>query len=238
MVFGVLLLKRKLLKMVDDPLDVWTCHGMGGLFGALLTGLFAEKAFSGLSDGAFYGNGRQFGYQLAAVVSVIAYSCTATALIMILLRFTIGIKITKLENAIGMDGADILRDSAERQKEALVNTVLQRALVIFSGSREREMVVLTPDEEGVLHDVFRLFDDDNDGIITLNEFHKALSSMGLSRPKKDIIAIFTAHNGVQANDMDFEKFKKLFFHIHQQFRQESQQQPQQPMQPAEDVEMV
>ena len=52
---------------LDDSLDVVAAHGVGGTVGALLTGVFAEKALNGLADGVLYGNPGQLGIQAAAV---------------------------------------------------------------------------------------------------------------------------------------------------------------------------
>ena len=41
---------------VDDTLEVFTCHGVGGIIGALYTGLFAQASINGYIDGSFYGN--------------------------------------------------------------------------------------------------------------------------------------------------------------------------------------
>ena len=59
---------------LDDSLDVVAAHGVGGTVGALLTGVFADKALNGLFDGAMYGNPGQVGIQAAAVVTAIVYS--------------------------------------------------------------------------------------------------------------------------------------------------------------------
>src|SRR6266550_6615373 len=58
----------------DDSLDVLAAHGVGGTVGALLTGVFAQKALNGVADGALYGNPRQLGIQATAVLAAIVYS--------------------------------------------------------------------------------------------------------------------------------------------------------------------
>ena len=58
----------------DDSLDVVAAHGLGGTVGALLTGVFAQKALNGVADGALFGNPRQLLIQGAAVLSAIVYS--------------------------------------------------------------------------------------------------------------------------------------------------------------------
>jgi Amt family ammonium transporter len=59
---------------LDDTLDVVAAHGVGGTVGALLTGVFAERAVNGLADGLLYGNPSQVGVQVMAVAAAIVYS--------------------------------------------------------------------------------------------------------------------------------------------------------------------
>lgn len=58
---------------IDDTLDVFACHGIGGLWGSIATGLFAATAINGAS-GLFYGNAAQLGAQLLAVAVVIPFA--------------------------------------------------------------------------------------------------------------------------------------------------------------------
>lgn len=58
---------------LDDSLDVVAAHGVGGTVGALLTGVFAQKAFNGVSDGLFFGNPGQLAIQGVAVAAAIVY---------------------------------------------------------------------------------------------------------------------------------------------------------------------
>ena len=62
--FGLIIRAKTSL---DDSLDVVAAHGVGGTVGALLTGVFADKALNGLFDGALFGNPGQVGIQAAAV---------------------------------------------------------------------------------------------------------------------------------------------------------------------------
>src|SRR5262249_45687092 len=59
---------------LDDSLDVVAAHGVGGTVGALLTGVFAQKALNGQADGLLFGNPAQLGIQAVAVLAAIAYS--------------------------------------------------------------------------------------------------------------------------------------------------------------------
>ncbi|HEX9861991.1 MAG TPA: ammonium transporter [Candidatus Bathyarchaeia archaeon] len=58
---------------IDDTLDVFACHGIGGLWGSIATGLFAATAINGAS-GLFYGNAAQLGAQLLAVAVIIPFA--------------------------------------------------------------------------------------------------------------------------------------------------------------------
>jgi Amt family ammonium transporter len=59
---------------LDDSLDVVAAHGVGGTVGALLTGVFAQKALNGVADGLLFGNPAQLGIQAMAVAAAIVYS--------------------------------------------------------------------------------------------------------------------------------------------------------------------
>ena len=67
--YGMVLLKIKL--GMDDSLDVFACHGLGGIWGALATGIFASVAVNSAgADGLIYGNGMQVLKQLAGIGAV------------------------------------------------------------------------------------------------------------------------------------------------------------------------
>ncbi|HEU5300241.1 MAG TPA: ammonium transporter [bacterium] len=76
---GVLLRPRTRL---DDSLDVLAAHGVGGTVGAILTGVFAQRLWSGAADGLLFGEPRQVLVQLLAVGSAAAYSAALTFLIL------------------------------------------------------------------------------------------------------------------------------------------------------------
>jgi ammonium transporter, Amt family len=94
---------RQRLNM-DESLDVWACHGMGGVTGALLTGLFATAAVNaGGADGLFYGNPHQFIVQLEAVAVTALYSFGMTFLFAKALDLTMGLAVTDNEEIVGLD---------------------------------------------------------------------------------------------------------------------------------------
>ena len=89
---------------VDDSLDVWACHGIGGTWGALATGLFATTAINAAGgNGLFSGNPRQLGIQALAVVIVWAYAFVMTWVILKVLDATMGVRVSPVEELVGLD---------------------------------------------------------------------------------------------------------------------------------------
>eukprot|EP01114_Cavostelium_apophysatum_P012645 TRINITY_DN2882_c0_g1_i1.p1 TRINITY_DN2882_c0_g1~~TRINITY_DN2882_c0_g1_i1.p1 ORF type:complete len:497 (+),score=66.75 TRINITY_DN2882_c0_g1_i1:50-1540(+) len=93
---------------VDDSLDVFFCHGVGGIVGTLLTGLFSTKEVNSAGeDGAFYGNPKLFGLQLLAVVVSVGLSTIATAVILLVFKYTpIGLRTNEKWEEDGLDAAE------------------------------------------------------------------------------------------------------------------------------------
>ena len=91
-------------KRIDESLDVWACHGMGGTWGTLATGLFATLAInSSGADGLFYGNALQFLKQLAAVATIWVFAFGMTWLIGKLVDVTVGLRVNETEETVGLD---------------------------------------------------------------------------------------------------------------------------------------
>ena len=89
---------------IDDSLDVWGVHGVGGVWGALATGLFASAAINSAgANGLFFGNPRQVLIQLAAIVTVSVYSMAVTWIILKALDITIGLRVGIEEEREGLD---------------------------------------------------------------------------------------------------------------------------------------
>jgi len=88
----------------DDSLDAFGVHCVGGLWGALATGLFASKAVNAAGgDGLFFGNPKQFLVQLTAVGATLIYSFVVSAVIYKLIDLFIGVRVEEKEEAIGLD---------------------------------------------------------------------------------------------------------------------------------------
>jgi len=89
---------------LDESLDVWACHGMGGTWGALATGLFATKLVNPAgADGLFYGNPVQFFIQILTAVVAIAFAFGVTFALAKLLHRWLGLRVTENEEEVGLD---------------------------------------------------------------------------------------------------------------------------------------
>lgn len=91
--WGATALKR--LLRADDSLDVFGVHGIGGLVGSLLTGVFADARLSGVSGSVTT--------QALAVGAVALYSAVATALVLGLVRVIVGLRVSEDTEALGLD---------------------------------------------------------------------------------------------------------------------------------------
>lgn len=89
---------------IDDTLDVWAAHGMGGLVGALLTGVFAESAISGIAgaNGALFGNPGQIVVQLLAVGASLTYSFVVTFILLKILT-PLKLRVSSEDEEKGLD---------------------------------------------------------------------------------------------------------------------------------------
>jgi Amt family ammonium transporter len=98
--FGILLRAKTSL---DDSLDVVAAHGVGGTVGALLTGVFAEKAINGVADGALFGNPGQLAIQGAAILAAIVYSGVASFVLLKLIGLVVPLRATTADEDAGLD---------------------------------------------------------------------------------------------------------------------------------------
>jgi Amt family ammonium transporter len=92
----------------DDTLDVFGCHGVGGIWGSIATGLFAEKRFNEVArwDGAFFGEGKLFGAQLAGIGIAIPWSIVGTLIGLGIARLaTGGLRASPEDEKLGLDTA-------------------------------------------------------------------------------------------------------------------------------------
>jgi Amt family ammonium transporter len=96
--------KFKVKTGVDDALDVFAVHGVGGTWGALATGLFATVSMNSAgANGLFYGNPHQFLVQAIAVGTVWVYSMGMTFIIIKVIDLAIGARVPRKDEALGLD---------------------------------------------------------------------------------------------------------------------------------------
>ena len=89
---------------LDDTLDVFPCHGVGGMVGMIMTGIFATKTVNGAgAEGLLYGNTEFFMTQLKALVIVVAYSFLVSLVIFKVISLMLPLRVSQEEEEIGLD---------------------------------------------------------------------------------------------------------------------------------------
>jgi len=99
---------KNMLK-IDDALDTFPVHGVGGTVGALLTGIFASKAVNEFgADGLLYGSPGQLGKQIAATLIAYVFAGVSTFIILKILDVIIGLRVTPEVETQGLDPTEHL----------------------------------------------------------------------------------------------------------------------------------
>ncbi len=97
-------IQRRSRSALDDSLDVFSCHGLAGIGGALLTGVFATKlANPGAADGLLAGHPAQIWIQAVAVVAAIALAAIGTVVIFVIVRALFGVRPEVRDEITGLD---------------------------------------------------------------------------------------------------------------------------------------
>jgi Amt family ammonium transporter len=100
-------IQRRSKSGLDDSLDVFSCHGLAGIGGALLTGVFATRAANpGAGDGLLAGHPGQLGVQALAVLATIALASIGTVLIFTVVRAVFGVRPAVRDEVSGLDLAE------------------------------------------------------------------------------------------------------------------------------------
>jgi Amt family ammonium transporter len=100
-------IQRRSRSGLDDSLDVFSCHGLAGIAGALLTGVFATKAANpGAADGLLAGHPAQLGVQALAVLAAVALAAVGTFLIFVAVRAVFGVRLAVRDEIAGLDLAE------------------------------------------------------------------------------------------------------------------------------------
>lgn len=99
--FMVAVIKRKL--GYDDTLDAFGIHGIGGILGALLTGVFADPSINSAGQGLLFGNAHQLTIQALATIVTIIYDVVMTIIIFVIIKFTVGLRVNGEDEYFGLD---------------------------------------------------------------------------------------------------------------------------------------
>jgi len=94
----------RMKRNIDESLDVWACHGIGGAWGAIATGLFATTLVNPAgTNGLLYGNDGLLSIQVMAVAVIWIYSFVVTFILAKVIDATIGLRVGEEEEAVGLD---------------------------------------------------------------------------------------------------------------------------------------
>jgi len=115
---------------LDDSLDVVAAHCVGGTVGALLTGVFAEKALNGVADGLLFGNPAQLGIQAVAVTAAIVYSGVVSFVLLKIVGAIVPLRAAAGDERAGLD---VTLHGEEAYVHAGGSTALAAASVEGSG---------------------------------------------------------------------------------------------------------
>lgn len=101
--FGVALIKKKL--KIDDALDAFGCHGIGGIWGGIATGIFAQKSINSTAkwDGLVFGDYRLFLAQLEEILITIVIAVVGTLLCVAVVRIFTPLRVSLKEEQLGLD---------------------------------------------------------------------------------------------------------------------------------------
>lgn len=89
----------------DDALDAFGCHGVGGIWGGIATGIFAQKSINGVArwDGLIYGNYRLFLAQVISIVATIAVAIVGTLICASIVKLFTPLRVTEYDERMGLD---------------------------------------------------------------------------------------------------------------------------------------
>ncbi|MEQ8154476.1 MAG: ammonium transporter [Clostridiaceae bacterium] len=100
--YSVTVVKQKM--NYDDALDAFGCHGIGGIWGGIATGIFASKAINPAgADGLIYGSTQLIIANLIAIVATVAFAAVMTFIITMVIKAIMGIRVTEEDEQVGVD---------------------------------------------------------------------------------------------------------------------------------------
>jgi Amt family ammonium transporter len=99
--FTIILIKKKL--QLDDALDAFGCHGIGGIWGGIMTGVFCNPAVNGGLPGLIYGAGEQFVRQITGIIVTLVFVLIGTLACTGLTRLFTPLRVEKRDELVGLD---------------------------------------------------------------------------------------------------------------------------------------
>ncbi|HJS44731.1 MAG TPA: ammonium transporter [Gemmatimonadales bacterium] len=124
---------------LDDSLDVFSCHGLAGVGGALLTGVFASKAANPAgNDGLLAGNAGQLLVQLYAVLAAVALAAIGTIAVLALLRATFGTRARIADEMLGLDLSEHGEEAYFGGEAALGGSALAQSVIVSTHGEGEE----------------------------------------------------------------------------------------------------
>ena len=101
--FGVSLIKKKL--KIDDALDAFGCHGIGGIWGGIATGIFTQKSINSTAkwDGLIFGDYHLFAAQIVGILVTAAVAVVGTLICVAIVRLFTTLRVDKCEEQLGLD---------------------------------------------------------------------------------------------------------------------------------------
>lgn len=123
---------------LDDTLDVFPCHGIGGMVGMLMTGIFATKAVNSAGpDGLAYGNPSFFLIQLKAMLIAVAFSFAVSFIIFKFINFIVPLRVSESEEEEGLDASQ--HDEKYVQGHLIITTETSNG----NGKHHAEVEIIT-----------------------------------------------------------------------------------------------
>jgi ammonium transporter, Amt family len=130
-------IQRRSRSLLDDSLDVFSCHGLAGVAGALLTGVFASKlANPAGNDGLFAGNPGQLLVQVYAVVAAIAIAAVGTIVILAVVRAVFGARVRIADEMEGLDLSEHGEEAYFAGDSALGGSAIAQSVIVSTHPEE------------------------------------------------------------------------------------------------------
>src|SRR6266700_7017468 len=130
-------IQRRSRSLLDDSLDVFSCHGLAGVAGALLTGVFATKlANPAGNNGLFAGNPGQMLVQLYAVLAAVIIAAVGTVVILAIVRAVFGARAQIADEMIGLDLSEHGEEAYFAGDSALGGSAIAQSVIVSTHAEE------------------------------------------------------------------------------------------------------